>query len=316
MKKILSGVLAVSMLITTGTFAEVANGGIAITANAIEENVFDGMKYEIMPSENSIDDYVIIKGFIQSTAVKEIIIPSHINDLPVRVIDDYAFAGISSLKKLVLPEGIKIIGMSAFERCTQLTDIEFPTTLSSIEANAFGSCLSLKQVNLPDTPINIERGAFADCTGLEEISFPNCYIIPEGVCYNCISLKKVNIGHGTSEIESNAFMDCISLKEVYFSIGVNHIAGFEQNESMAFANCQELTDIYYEGNVLQWEQIKGFDFVTTNSVHFGATELPKALNPDVNCDGVIDASDASVILSYYAYQQTGGKGSLEDFLNN
>lgn len=36
---------------------------------------------------------------------------------------------------------------------------------------------------------------------------------------------------------------------------------------------------------------------------------------DVNMDGTIDSSDASVILSYYAYLSTGGTLSMEDYLN-
>ena len=39
-----------------------------------------------------------------------------------------------------------------------------------------------------------------------------------------------------------------------------------------------------------------------------------SLTPDVNCDGSIDASDASIILAYYAYTMTGGKGTIEEYL--
>lgn len=36
---------------------------------------------------------------------------------------------------------------------------------------------------------------------------------------------------------------------------------------------------------------------------------------DVNSDSIVDARDASVILSYYAYTATGGTGSLKEFLD-
>jgi hypothetical protein len=35
---------------------------------------------------------------------------------------------------------------------------------------------------------------------------------------------------------------------------------------------------------------------------------------DVNGDGLVDATDASDILQFYAYIQTGGTASLSDFL--
>lgn len=44
-------------------------------------------------------------------------------------------------------------------------------------------------------------------------------------------------------------------------------------------------------------------------------DLQKAAG-NVNGDSVIDARDASLVLSYYAYTATGGKDSMEDFLQN
>lgn len=35
----------------------------------------------------------------------------------------------------------------------------------------------------------------------------------------------------------------------------------------------------------------------------------------MNSDGIINASDASAILSYYAFLSTGGEDSIKDFLN-
>ena len=45
-----------------------------------------------------------------------------------------------------------------------------------------------------------------------------------------------------------------------------------------------------------------------------ASTLDKSI-ADVNNDGFIDAADASCILQYYAYIQTGGKDSFPDFMN-
>ena len=36
---------------------------------------------------------------------------------------------------------------------------------------------------------------------------------------------------------------------------------------------------------------------------------------DVNSDGLIDASDASYVLAYYAYYSSGGSGTIQDFIN-
>jgi hypothetical protein len=37
---------------------------------------------------------------------------------------------------------------------------------------------------------------------------------------------------------------------------------------------------------------------------------------DINDDGAVNASDASIVLSYYAYISTGGELSLEEYITN
>ena len=36
---------------------------------------------------------------------------------------------------------------------------------------------------------------------------------------------------------------------------------------------------------------------------------------DVNADGLVDSSDASLILSYYAYVSTGGRDKPEEYFS-
>ena len=78
----------------------------------------------------------------------------------MRIIHQNAFCKCQNLKKVVLNEGLEILGT---DECTPdgrpwygvfqdsaLESIELPSTLRRIEYNAFQSCKRLKSITLPD----------------------------------------------------------------------------------------------------------------------------------------------------------------------
>lgn len=69
-------------------------------------------------------------------------------DIPQTVtkIDDLAFNGCISLKKIELHEGLKKIGKSAFKNCRTLTKVCLPATVSSISNAPFRGCEALKSI--------------------------------------------------------------------------------------------------------------------------------------------------------------------------
>ena len=65
---------------------------------------------------------------------------------------DYAFAGCSSLKAILLPDTVVSIGTSAFADCIKLTDARLPKgtdEFTEIRPSTFRGCKSLKSVNIP-----------------------------------------------------------------------------------------------------------------------------------------------------------------------
>ena len=60
------------------------------------------------------DDYVVINGFAFDKKTESLVIPSEIDGLPVRKIDDNAFLGWEGLKSVTIPESITSIGNYAF----------------------------------------------------------------------------------------------------------------------------------------------------------------------------------------------------------
>jgi hypothetical protein len=79
-------------------------------------------------------------------------------------ISEDAFFGCS-LRNMVIPDGVRAIGMYTFYGCTSLTSISLPGTLYSLMDHSFSKCSSLKKVYLRDTieTLSVGHCAFAFC---------------------------------------------------------------------------------------------------------------------------------------------------------
>ena len=104
------------------------------------------------------DDHVVIKGLKEDNKnVSLLVIPAYIENLPVTVIDEYAFAYNNHLTKVIIPEGIKEICYSAFLYCENLKLISLPNSLESIGndalyTNKYGKPLILQ----------VDQGSYAE----------------------------------------------------------------------------------------------------------------------------------------------------------
>lgn len=316
MKKIMAGILAAAIVMGAGTATTFTGADTIITAEAATEGTYESLKYI------AYDTHIAITGF--DGTVTEVEIPEKINKLPVTTIEKEAFYNATNLKKITIPEGVETIGISAFYNCSTLTEVNLPSTLKEIHYFAFQKCISLEEISLPDSITYLGHYAFADCAEMKKIVFPKGLSdISYGVCNGCLSLEEVVIENGASKISYHAFRNCIALSKVYIPLSVTLIGAESNNyngadNSNSFLNCTALKDVYYAGSANQWNVLDEYsrgEFANA-TIHFEAKEIPESLTPDVNFDGAIDASDASVILAYYAYVMTGGTGTIEEFVKS
>lgn len=93
---------------------------------------------------------------------------------------------------------------------------------------------------------------------------------------------------------SNAVMNVFSFAANAAETGTyGYLIYTDYGDYIAITDCDTLAETYE------------YTFKTVDSIPLG----------DVNSDSIVDARDASVILSYYAYTATGGTGSLKEFLD-
>lgn len=76
-------------------------------------------------------------------------------------IGTYAFAGITGVTSVILPNGISVIGAHSFEDCTGLRNIDTGAGVTSIGAYAFNGCDAVRVVEMGQNVKTIREYAFA-----------------------------------------------------------------------------------------------------------------------------------------------------------
>jgi len=140
-----------------------------------------------------------------------------------------AFYGCSSLKKIVLNEGLKKVDDFVFEKCVSLESINFPSTIRYIGANAFDHSdpfynrSDLKEVVFNDGLLRIGDEAFKGCKSLTQVVVPSSVnYLGERAFYECEKLRKVVLNK-VKTIDDGAFSSCECLKEVLCEEGLKEV---------------------------------------------------------------------------------------------
>lgn len=156
----------------------------------------------------------------------------------------------TSVREIVLPEGLKEIGPHSFASCDDLVSITIPNTVTTIGDGAFYGCASLKTVELPDSITSIGNTAFRQ-SGLTVIKLPKqISALSNELFDSCVDLSCVVLPEGITVIPSGVFDDCTGLTDIYIPASVTQI------DSGAFKNTdRSIQNIWYGGSQEQWEAL-------------------------------------------------------------
>lgn len=163
---------------------------------------------------------VIKESAFSHCNLEEIVIPDS-----VEIIEDNAFCGAKSLKKIRLSSSLSEIGKGAFWNCTELESITIPNGINKINDSVFGWCRSLKTVKLPKTLEYIGVDAFNGCQNLENIIMPeSLQELAERAFYGCSNLKLIRVPFGVEKIKSKTFYGCKSINSISIPKSVKTIS--------------------------------------------------------------------------------------------
>jgi len=207
----------------TGRTLNVAVSKTGYTINGSPKNV---TIYYYSGGISSFSDFTYIESGNEVTitgykgAEGGVNIPAQINGKPVTVIRSEAFAQMTSLTSVTIPNSVISIGGGAFSDCRKLVSVTIGNSVTSIEGHAF-SGTGLISVNIPDSVTSMGQAVFASCE----------------------SLISVTIGSGLTSISANTFRGCSEISNISIP---NTITGIEYD---AFNDCSSLTSVTFQGTI-------------------------------------------------------------------
>jgi len=114
------------------------------------------------PYLTSVDGIIYSKDMTKLIKVpsgyagKKIVVPDG-----VKVIDSFAFFSLDNVESIELPDSVETIGKCAFADCYKLSSIKLSEKLDVIGDHAFLYCTELKDITLPDSVNHVGTDAFS-----------------------------------------------------------------------------------------------------------------------------------------------------------
>ena len=229
----------------------------------------------------------------------------------------------SSIKKVVIGNGVTNIGRSAFYECSALTSVTIPDSVTSIDYCAFDCCYSLKSVTIPNSVTSIGIAGFDCCVSLTSLTIPNSVtsigawafegcesltsltipdsvtVIDNGTFHYCASLTSVTIPSGVTSIGEVAFDECYSLTSVVIPASVTSIGGG------AFCSNDDLVIYGVAGSTAEtYANENNIPFIALNAPKI--TTQPKSATVAVGKSATFTVAAAGGMLSYqWQYKRSG-----------
>lgn len=195
----------------TNDVADLSQDNILTISSDTFRNV--GFKKLILPSSVKR----LMKQAFAYSRIDEIVVPS------ASLVEENLFYCNYNLKKVILPNNLKVLPDSAFSSCINLCQVDPGSHLERIGSFAFEGCRNLREITLPKTVMLIEDMAFADC-GVQKIEVSNITCI-NGTAFDGTELKYIY--NGESVVYSSTKQENLSnYKEYDLSLYYKHIDGF------------------------------------------------------------------------------------------
>lgn len=243
------------MILTVLLVAIVAATGVALAGEVYTYSDDNGVvfEYRLGYDYSTLPNIQYAEIFrVQLNGNTDVVIPDTMDGYPVQIIGSYAFEDQSTLKSVMIPDGVKAIYPGAFFNCTSLKTIGIPDSVTNMSSYIFDGCSSLESISYPDGvryvllgtcsslnhidfPADVEEIAITDCDALESITIPNT--AARFSIRDCDGLKTVTIPEDATSIPDYAFTGCSGLTSLKIPSSVTSIG------LSAFSGCKSLTNI-------------------------------------------------------------------------
>ena len=224
------------------------------------------------------------------------------------------------IERVDIDKRFTTIGESSFMNMDYVTELDLHEGITEISYEAFLDCDALKNVVIPSTVTLVGGRAFESCGSIEGI------VVPESVTkiyywafdnLSLISFRHILIMNKDCDIDM--FEDTI-YNDTYENDVI--ILGQEGSTAQTYAETFERNFCAYQYGDVDFDGIINAMDASALLTEYArkSTKNPAQFTcvqeylGDVDRDSYVDSSDASKVLAYYAYTATGGTGTMEEFL--
>ena len=217
-----------------------------------------------------------------NSSVKKVVIEDGVTS-----IGNWAFYKCTSLTTITIPDSVTSIGDWAFYKCTSLTTITIPDSVTSIGEAAFRGCSSLTSITIPDSVTSIGDAAFSHCSNLKSITIPDSVTsIGKYAFCNCSSLTSITIPDSVTSIGESALAGCVNLTSITIPKSVTSIG------SGVFDGCNNLTVYLESGSTLTSNDLG------VNESKIGSYWVEDNLTWKLDADGTLTISGTGAMKDY------------------
>ncbi len=265
-------------------------------------------------------------------------------------IGDHAFSGLKNLAEVSVPDSLEHFGFNSFVLTKWLTEqfekdpllilngilfdvddpvegnVVIPDSVKIIGEDAFRGCSMLTSVTIPESVTAIENYAFVDCLALTSVTIPESVeSIGDYAFFGCIALESVTIENPDCDIFKSR--DTFSNGDDNGSYFGGTICGYDNSTARDYAEGCEykfvnlgvktgIGDIDDNGSIDSSDASLALrEYALLATGQKGDLTDEQTRSADVNKDNAVDSSDASTILGYYAFTATGGKEAFANFIS-
>ena len=154
------------------------------------------------------------------SSIKRIVIEEGIAEIGNRAFNSY-----DGLEEVIIPDSVTSIGSFAFDQCSQLQEIIIPDSVTDLGAYAFNKCSNLISVTMSNNVTRFSESAFGNCNKLVNINTPEgLTYIGTAAFFQCYELSSLDIPDSVTSIGSTAFYRCRSLKAIHLPNQLKSVA--------------------------------------------------------------------------------------------
>ena len=170
----------------------------------ILDPLYDAWERKVVGTETSYLTRVLLQSGIDPL--------EQLSDIPAGFLAANPF-----IERVVIPEGVNLIGKSAFAGGGALSAIILPSSLQFINSRAFLCCFNLSYIKLPPSVVYLGEHAFEE-SGLIQIDLKDCSIksLPYQCFYKCRHLKKISLPKCMTKLSIDTFSACPKLTDIEF----------------------------------------------------------------------------------------------------